>query len=354
VLTTCILSFVQHIVYNMALSKQTFYLNDQPIEVKFIVERIDEDAQFWFAAKEFAKAMGYEKPQAAFEKVDAKYRKKYEQFGQPREMATHAIQPSTVFVNEPGLYQMVLSSKLKNVRVEQFKSWVFEVVLPTIRKTGRYKMTEAVVPSAQQEENKQLITKLIASFTDHTKALQAIVAQKNQELVKKQESIEHIVAMKDKQIEVKDLQVTRVMTDLNRMYAGFQETMQRKDAQVTELVSKVVDLSGRAVQYPVDKNKHPILCVAREGTTFHAIAGQHSYVAKQKNKRGLNNNDIVLETKRPNPTLDWNNAVHEADTNFDKNGLKKKKRSLGFDSEDDAQQFENKLKYLLNLDLIKK
>ncbi len=215
----------------MALSKQTFYLNDQPIEVKFIVEKINDDVQFWFAAKEFARCMGYEKPQAAFEKIDAKYRKKYEQFGQPREMATYdsafSIQPATVFINEPGLYQMVLSSKLKNARVEQFKSWVFEVVLPTIRKTGHYKMDETVETSGQQEENKQLVTKLIATFTDHTKALQAIVTQKTQELVKKQEFIEHIVAMKDKQIEAKDLQVTRVMTDLNRMYTGFQHSSSR-------------------------------------------------------------------------------------------------------------------------------
>ncbi|AIU41290.1 bro-3 [Sucra jujuba nucleopolyhedrovirus] len=329
----------------MALSKQTFYLNDQPIEVTFIEEKIDNDIQFWFAAREFARCMGYERPDNIIhEKIDVKYRRKYIDFGYPENQgATFSIQPSTVFVNEPGLYQMVLSSKLKNKRVEQFKSWVFEVVLPTIRKNGRYGMNE----DASTVTLLQTISQNVVSFKEENDYLRKAI-------VLKDEQLQQIVVHKDQQI-------NRIMGDMNRMYTGFQEMMQKKDEimqkkdeQVTELVHKVVDLSGRAVQYPVDKKKQPVLCVAREGTTFHAITGQCSYVEKQKNKRGLSTNDIILETKRPNPTVDWNNVVHEADTNFDKNVLKKKKRSLSFDSEDDAQQFENKLKYLLNLDLVKK
>ncbi|QDL57079.1 BRO-C [Dione juno nucleopolyhedrovirus] len=138
------------------------------------------------------------------------------------------------------------------------------------------------------------------------------------------------------------------MTDLNRMYAGFQETMQRKDEllqtkdeQVTALVAKMVDLSGRAVQYPADERKQPVLCVARDGTTFTAIAGQKAYVQTQKHKRHIVAASVVAEAVRPNPTVDWNNATHQLPA-------KKSKRSISFESEEDAQQFEARIKQLLN------
>jgi prophage antirepressor-like protein len=251
------------------------------------------------------------------------------------------LQPHTVLITKSGVIQLIMKSKLPYA--VELQEWLLEEVIPQVLCTGKYD------PAIKQreEENKQLVTKLIATFTDHTNALQAVVAQKTEELVKKQEFIERIVAIKDKQIEAKDLQVTRVMTDLNRMYTGFQETMQRKDeimqqkdAQVTELVAKVVDLSERAVQYPADERKHPVLCVARDGTTFMAIAGQKSYVRSQKHKRNIDAASVVAEATRPNPTVDWNNATHRLPA-------KKTKRAISFESEEDARQFEARIKQLL-------
>ena len=45
-------------------------------------------------------------------------------------------QISTIFVNESGLYSLILQSKLESAKV--FKRWVTKDVLPSIRKTGRY------------------------------------------------------------------------------------------------------------------------------------------------------------------------------------------------------------------------
>lgn len=118
----------------MALSKQTFYLNDQPFEIKFIEEKINnETAQFWFAAKEFAKAMGYERPDNIIhEKIDVKYRRKFIDFKCPDTIqdASLTIHPSTVFVNKAGLFQMITTSKLKNST--QLQKWVYEEVFPKI------------------------------------------------------------------------------------------------------------------------------------------------------------------------------------------------------------------------------
>ncbi|ACH88636.1 BRO-E [Helicoverpa armigera multiple nucleopolyhedrovirus] len=351
----------------MALSKQTFYLNNEPVEVKFIIETIDDDkVQFWFAAKEFAIEMGYGKPQAAFEKVNLKYRKKYGQFRWPVEAATHdssfGMQPSTVFVNEPGLYQMILSSKLKNNRVEPFKKWVFEEVLPTIRKTGQYKIDTAVVPTANNDANTvallQTISQNIVCLKEDNDYLRNAIVRKDEQLHENQKMMQKICAEKDEMIQKivvhKDQQINRVMNDMNRMYTGFQETMQKKDEQVTSLVEKVIDLSDRAVEYPVSEKKQPILCIAKDqtGTTFTAIAGQRPYVEQQKNKRGINEKNTVHESKRPNPQVDWNNATHQVSEQ--KVPVKKSKRSLSFDSAEDAAQFEQRIKHMLNSKLIVK
>ena len=45
-------------------------------------------------------------------------------------------QKSAIFVNESGLYSLILQSKLESAKV--FKRWVTKDVLPSIRKTDRY------------------------------------------------------------------------------------------------------------------------------------------------------------------------------------------------------------------------
>nr|AEZ36165.1 BRO-A1 [Autographa californica multiple nucleopolyhedrovirus] len=325
-----------------------FKFGQDTFTLRYVLEL---DQQVKFVPRDVAASLKYaDCDQAARKIVDAKYKITYEQTRRDDGSASNSVvkrgdplylQPHTVLITKSGVIQLIMKSKLPYAI--ELQEWLLEEVIPQVLCTGKYD------PAIKQreEESKQLVTKLIATFTEHTNALQAVVAQKTEELVKKQEFIERIVAIKDKQIEAKDLQVTRVMTDLNRMYTGFQETMQKKDeimqkkdAQVTDLVAKVVDLSDRAVQYPADKRKHPVLCVTRDGTTFTAITGQKTYVENQKHKRNINVANIVVENIRPNPTVDWNNAT-------DRLQAKRSKRSISFGSLEEAQQFENRIKYLL-------
>lgn len=355
----------------MALSKQSFFFNNEPVEVKFIEEKNNESVQFWFAAKEFARCMGYEQPELAYKKVDTKYRKKLEDLGYVQNACiTSSTHPHTVFVNEPGLYQMVLSSKLKNERVEQFKSWVFEVVLPTIRKTGQYKIEQAVVPATTANDANtvallQTISQNIVCLKEDNDYLRKAIVLKDEQLQENQQLMQRMATQKDELIQKivvqKDQQINRVMGDMNRMYTGFQQTiqkkddlMQKKDEQVLSLVEKVIDLSDRAVEYPVSEKKQPVLCIAKDetGTTFTAIAGQKPYVEQQKSKRGINESNIVHESKRPNPQIDWNNATHQV--NEQKVPVKKSKRTLSFDSAEDAAQFEERVKHMFNSKIIAK
>ena len=45
------------------------------------------------------------------------------------------------FINEPGFYELVFSSKLEFAK--KFRQWVFAAVLPSIRKYGQYKMFDS-------------------------------------------------------------------------------------------------------------------------------------------------------------------------------------------------------------------
>jgi prophage antirepressor-like protein len=101
---------------------QLFQFDSQDIEIILINE------QFWFNASQAAKALGYANPSKALQdNVSAKY-------NQQLDLNRRGSKPN--FISEPGLYQLIMRSNLPNA--ERFQDWVFEQVLPQIRKTGSY------------------------------------------------------------------------------------------------------------------------------------------------------------------------------------------------------------------------
>ena len=86
----------------------------------------------WFVGKDVAEALGYSNTRDALSKhVD------------DEDKTTVAIRDTgsnyksqAIFINESGLYSLILSSKLPQAKV--FKHWVTSEVLPAIRKTGGF------------------------------------------------------------------------------------------------------------------------------------------------------------------------------------------------------------------------
>lgn len=74
----------------------------------------------------------------------------------------------TIFINESGLYSLILSSKLPNAK--KFKRWVTSEVLPAIRKTGGYiNSADQIVNtyfSNVSEEQQILIKGLLSNITE--------------------------------------------------------------------------------------------------------------------------------------------------------------------------------------------
>lgn len=99
------------------------------------VRTIEKNGEPWFVGKDVAAILGYSDTADAVKKhVDP------EDKG-VGEMPTPGGKQRIMLINESGLYSLILSSKLPTAK--KFKHWVTSEVLPSIRKTGEYKITPA-------------------------------------------------------------------------------------------------------------------------------------------------------------------------------------------------------------------
>lgn len=114
---------------------------------------IDENGEPWFIGVDVAKALGYSNYRdALYRLVDGedKMRLQIPYSSKLREIT---------FINEPGLYSLIFSSKLPFAK--EFKKWVYREVLPSIRKTGGYQLPE----NSQYIERLSNITAILNDIT---------------------------------------------------------------------------------------------------------------------------------------------------------------------------------------------
>lgn len=115
--------------------------------IKFANEKFGEirtmniDGEAWFVGKDIASVLGYKNPSNAIrEKVDGEDKTTY-----LFQVSGSNYKSRTTFINESGLYALILGSKLDSAK--EFKHWVTAEVLPQIRKTGGY------IPMKDEEGN---------------------------------------------------------------------------------------------------------------------------------------------------------------------------------------------------------
>lgn len=98
------------------------------------IRTVEIDGEIWFVGKDVAGALGYSNPRKAIRDHVRDKHKRGERIVTPSGMQ------ETTLINEPGLYSLVMRSKL--LAAEKFQDWVYEEVLPSIRKTGSYSTVE--------------------------------------------------------------------------------------------------------------------------------------------------------------------------------------------------------------------
>ncbi|PHG31291.1 phage repressor protein/antirepressor Ant [Bacillus toyonensis] len=100
------------------------------------LEILIKEGKELFPAADVAKALGYSNPHKAI-----KDHCKPEGVNESLVPTNSGIQTKK-FINEPNLYRLIVKSKLP--QAEQFEKWVFEEVLPSIRKHGAYMTDQAL------------------------------------------------------------------------------------------------------------------------------------------------------------------------------------------------------------------
>lgn len=113
------------------------------------VRTVEIDGKPYFSASDVAAALGYSNPRKAI--ID--HCKGVTKRDTP---TTSGIQTIN-FIPEGDIYRLIVSSKLPSA--EKFETWVFDEVIPSIRKTGGYQMPktyiealEALIVSEKEKE----------------------------------------------------------------------------------------------------------------------------------------------------------------------------------------------------------
>ena len=140
-----------------------FHSNEFEIDgVKYPLKIIGNTEKPWFKANDVCKALGYLHPRNALkqrvksaadkkslndiiteqgvgESVTPEFRRNYE--GQ------------NTYISEPGVYALIFGSKLPSA--DKFRTWVFNDVLPSIRRDGQYKLTRELEDAKQAIEDER-------------------------------------------------------------------------------------------------------------------------------------------------------------------------------------------------------
>lgn len=95
------------------------------------------DGEPWFVGKDVAEALGYARPNDAIQQhcKGAVKRRPLQTAGGTQEVRV---------ISEPDMLRLIVNSNLP--AAEKFERWVFEDVLPSIRKTGSYTMPKTGTP----------------------------------------------------------------------------------------------------------------------------------------------------------------------------------------------------------------
>lgn len=132
------------------------------------------DGECWFVGKDVAQALGYKLPQKALrdhvfdnykQVLNAKsiQQKASQSKGSEMEHLETTSPRGLIYVKEAGLYQLIFSSKLPEA--VEFQCWVFEEVLPKMRREALWEEARAEGKRVHRE-----LTDAIKSFIEYLEA----------------------------------------------------------------------------------------------------------------------------------------------------------------------------------------
>lgn len=163
----------------MSIVKQVYQTATGEEELTIVV---DEYNDFWFLGVVIAKILGYKSPRNIINtKVESSYKKSLNDLmtnGRTENRYDDSLHPHTIFLNEFGLYQLIMSSKLEAAK--QFQHWVYGL----IKSLRRGDCNNEV--SILHEQNMQLTNSLVEANKRNEAMFSELVKsnQRNEETTK--------------------------------------------------------------------------------------------------------------------------------------------------------------------------
>lgn len=131
---------------------------------------LEDDGSVTFCGRDAATALGYQRPKDAIRQHcqmgAVKHRPIVDALGRTQ---------NARFISEGDLYRLIVNSKLPAAR--RFEKWVFDEVLPTIRRTGSY--TTSPNPGLSEDE---IVHQALQITTGRIKQLEAELVVKTEQL----------------------------------------------------------------------------------------------------------------------------------------------------------------------------
>lgn len=133
-------------------------MTDAPLQIlnfeaKPVRMHIDEAGSVWWSALDVCRNIGIRNSRDAVARLREKHRKTVGNTDTGKSLGFPGQPSGLTFVNEPGLYALIITSR--KPQAERFQDWVYEDVLPSIRKTGSYSLRDTQWHSARVEGKHQ-------------------------------------------------------------------------------------------------------------------------------------------------------------------------------------------------------
>ena len=144
----------------------------------------DGKNNIWFVGKDVACSLGYKNPSNALQQhVDEEDKTSY-----LIQVSGSNYKANTLFINESGLYALILGSKLPQAKA--FKRWVTSEVLPAIRKDGGYIATK---PDDTPEAIMARALLIAKSTIDRLEQEKDVLTQQNRVLSAKADHLDNVM-----------------------------------------------------------------------------------------------------------------------------------------------------------------
>ena len=115
---------------------------------------IEKDGKVWFCLKDVCKALGINNPRDVKKRLDSRGVDTIDAPSNSKNQhGEFTMMNPMTFIDEANLYRCIFQSK--KAEAKQFQDWVFNEVLPQIRKTGGY------IPVTKEDDEKTILCRAL-------------------------------------------------------------------------------------------------------------------------------------------------------------------------------------------------